>query len=284
MKMMTSRIRVILAACGIATLLGASIGAMAHATDASPWIEDLSSAMRLIAGANKSNAESLRAGIEIKLKPGWHTYWRYPGDSGVPPRFNFSGSDNVATVKVLYPAPQAITDEAGTTIGYKGGVIFPIRIFPRQKDKPVTVHLKLEYAVCEKLCVPVETRTELTLPGEAGATDAALAAAEARVPTPVSAAAAGLKAQRASDGKLKPLVFVDLAAPTGQKVELFVEGPSAEWALPIPKPSQGAPVGHQYFGFELDGMPPGVDPKAPFELTFTIVKGGQATEVKTHLD
>jgi DsbC/DsbD-like thiol-disulfide interchange protein len=284
MKMMNGRIRVTLAVCGIATLLGAPIGAPAHAADASPWVEDLSSAMRLIAGANKSDAESLRAGIEIKLKAGWHTYWRYPGDSGVPPRFSFSGSDNVATVKVLYPVPQAITDEAGTTIGYKGGVIFPLRVFPRQKGKPVTLRLKLEYAVCEKLCVPVEARTVLTLPGEAGANDTALAAAEARVPTSVTAAEAGLKAQRASDDKRKPLVFVDLAAPTGQPVELFVEGPSTEWALPIPKPSQGAPPGHQYFGFELDGMPPGVDPKTPFELTFTIVKGGQATEVKTHLD
>jgi DsbC/DsbD-like thiol-disulfide interchange protein len=284
MKPMTGRIGVTLAACGVVSLLGASIGAPAQAADASPWVEDLSSAMRLIAGVNKSGADSLRAGIEIKLKPGWHTYWRYPGDSGVPPRFSFSGSDNVATVKVLYPAPQAITDEAGTTIGYKGGVIFPLRVFPRQKDKPVTLHIKLEYAVCEKLCVPVEARTELTLPGEAGANDAALSAAEAHVPAAVTAAEVGLKAQRASDDKRKPLVFVDLAAPTGQKVELFVEGPSAEWALPIPKPSQGAPAGHQYFGFELDGMPPGVDPKAPFELTFTIVKGGQATEVKTHLD
>ncbi len=95
---------------------------------------------------------------------------------------------------------------------------------------------------------------------------------------------AGLTARRANDDKRKPLVFVDLAAPAGQPVELFVEGPTAEWALPIPKPAQGAPAGHQHFGFELDGLPPGVDPKGPFELTFTIVKGGRATEVKTHLD
>lgn len=284
MKTMTGRTAAALTACGIATLLGALFGAPARAADASPWVEDLSSAMRLIAGAGKRNAESLRAGVEIKLKPGWHTYWRYPGDSGVPPRFIFSGSDNVATVKVLYPAPHAFTDEAGTNIGYKGNVIFPLRVFPREKNKPVTLHLKIEYAVCEKLCVPVEARGELTLPGEPGATDTALAAAEALVPKPVSAAEAGLTAKIASDDKRKPLVFVDLAASTGQPVELFVEGPTPEWALPIPKPAQGAPPGHAHFGFELDGLPPGIDPKAPFELTFTIVKGGQATEVKTHLD
>ena len=117
-----------------------------------------------------------------------------------------------------------------------------------------------------------------------GSEHLALAAAETRVPQPVSAAAAGLTAKRANDDKRKPLVFVDLAAPTGQPVELLVEGPTPEWSLPIPKPAQGAPPGHAHFGFELDGLPPGVDPKGPFELTFTVVQGDRATEVKTHLD
>jgi DsbC/DsbD-like thiol-disulfide interchange protein len=265
----------------IAAFLGCA--SPAHAADASPWVEDTSSALRLIAGSHTNDEAGLRAGVEIKLKPGWHTYWRYPGDSGVPPRFSFPGSDNVAAVKVLYPAPHAIADETGVTIGYTDSVIFPLRVFPRQKGKPVKLHLKVEYAVCEKLCVPVEAKAELTLPGGSAATDAALAAAEARVPKPVTAAEAGLKARRVTDTP-KPLVFVDLAAPTGQAVQVFVEGPTPEWALPIPKPAQGAPAGHQHFGFELDGMPPGVDPKGPFELTFTIVRGGQPIEVKTHLD
>ena len=107
----------------------------------------------------------------------------------------------------------------------------------------------------------------MTLPPAGGADNAALDAAEARVPKLVSAAAAGLTAKRASDDKVKPLIFVDLAAPAGEPVQLFVEGPSAEWALPIPKPAQGAPPGRAHFGFELDGLPPGVNPKGPFELT-----------------
>ena len=64
---------------------------------------------------------------------------------------------------MLYPAPHAFTDEAGTTIGYKDNVIFPLRVVPRQKDKPVTLRAKIDYAVCEKLCVPVEAKAELTL-------------------------------------------------------------------------------------------------------------------------
>ena len=88
-------------------------GAPARAADASPWAEDTRSAVRLIAGANKNGEAPLRAGIEIKLQPGWKTYWRYPGDSGVPPRFDFSGSENLKAAKVLYPAPHLFTDEAG---------------------------------------------------------------------------------------------------------------------------------------------------------------------------
>ena len=280
MKKFDNRMAATLAACGVVLLAGAPV----RAADVSPWVEDSYSAIRLIAGANQPGAESLRAGIEIKLQPAWHTYWRYPGDSGVPPRFSFAGSDNLATVKVLYPAPHAFTDEVGTTIGYKGNVILPLRVFPRQKDKPVTLRAKVDYAVCDRLCVPVEAKLELTLSPTGGADNPALVAAEARVPKPVSAAEAGLTAKRANDDKLKPLVFVDLAAPTGQPVELLVEGPTPEWALPIPKPAPGAPPGHAHFGFELDGLPPGVDPRGPFELTFTIVQGDRATEVKTRLD
>ena len=159
MEKIGNRIHVTVAACGLALLLGAP----AHAADASPWVEDNYSGIRLIAGANKSGAESLGAGIEIKMQPGWHTYWRYPGDSGVPPRFSFAGSDNLASATVLFPAPHAFTDEAGTTIGYKGNVILPVSVVPRQKDKPVTLRAKIDYAVCEKLCVPAEARLELTI-------------------------------------------------------------------------------------------------------------------------
>jgi len=260
-----------------------AFAAAARADSASVWIRDSHSGLRLIAGTNNAGAETLRAGIDISLAPGWHTYWRYPGDSGVPPRFSFPGSDNVANVEVLYPAPHAFTDEAGTTIGYKNEVLFPLRIVPRDKGKPVTLHLKADYAVCEKLCVPVEASTQLTLAGATSEIDAALAAAEAQVPKQVSAAEAGLTVRRVGDGR-KPLILVDLAVPQGEKVALFVEGPTSEWALPIPKPAQGAPAGHRYFSFEFDGLPPGVDPKGHFDLTFTIERNHQPIEVKTHLD
>jgi DsbC/DsbD-like thiol-disulfide interchange protein len=266
-------------ACGIAAALARS----AHAADASPWVEDSQSAFRLIAGTNKPGAARLRAGVAIKMAPGWHTYWRYPGDSGVPPRFDFAGSENLAAAKVLYPAPHLYTDEAGNALGYKDAVIFPLQVTPKQAGKPVTLHLKLDYAVCEKLCVPVTGSAALTLAPGASAQDAILDAAEARVPQKMPAAQAGLTLKRAGDGA-KPLIMVDLKAPADAPVELFVEGPTPEWALPIPKPAPGAATGHRQFAFQLDGLPPGVDPKDHFDLTFTIVEGARAIEVTAHLD
>jgi DsbC/DsbD-like thiol-disulfide interchange protein len=266
------------AACGIATMLAAP----ARADDASPWSEDSRSAMRLIAGSNKG-AAPLRAGIEIKLQPGWKTYWRYPGDSGVPPRFDFSGSDNLKSAKVLYPAPHLFTDESGNSLGYKDSVTFPVQVTPKLAGKPVTLALKLDYAVCEKLCVPAQGSASLTLAAGGSAQDTLLRDAEARVPQKVSAAQAGLAVRRVNNAA-KPLVMVDLKAPAGTPADIFVEGPTPEWALPIPKPAPGAPDGHRQFGFELDGLPPGVDPKGQFDLTFTVVEGGHAIEVATHLD
>ena len=266
------------AACSIATMLAAP----ARADDASPWSEDSRSAIRLIAGSTKG-AAPLRAGVEIKLQPGWKTYWRYPGNSGVPPRFDFSGSDNLKSAKVLYPAPHLFTDEAGNSLGYKDSVTFPVQVTPKQAGKPVTLHLKLDYAVCEKLCVPAQGSAALALATGDSAQDATLRDAEARVPQKVAAAQIGLIVRRVNNAA-KPLIMVDLKAPAGAPVEIFVEGPTPEWALPIPKPAPGAPDGHRQFGFELDGLPPGVDPKGQFDLTFTVVEGGRAIEVATHLD
>jgi len=267
------------AACGLAAIFAAS----AHAADESPWSDDIRSAIRLIAGSNKNADALLRAGIEIKLQPGWKTYWRYPGDSGVPPQFDFSGSENLKAAKVLYPAPHLFTDETGQSLGYKDKVIFPLTISPQQPGKPVRLRLKADYAVCEKLCVPAEGRTELLLAPGDSAQNSALTAAEARVPKQTTAAQAGLTAQRASSGA-KPAVAVDVAALTGQPVELFVEGPTLQWALPIPKPSQGSQAGRAQFHFELDGLPPSVNPKGPVDLIFTVVTGDRAVEVNTHLD
>ena len=167
--------------CAIGLLVGAN--AATAGDDASRWDGDARSAVRLIAGAAPADKTApMRAGIEIRLKPGWHTYWRYPGDAGVPPRFDFTGSQNVKSVTVLWPAPQRIPEQGLIVIGYGSDVVLPLAVVPQNRAKPVTLRLKLDYAVCEKLCVPAEGKAELALAGTRSSLDAALAAAEARVP------------------------------------------------------------------------------------------------------
>lgn len=267
----------------VSCVITALVGSTAQAADESPWNEDVRSAIRLIAGSNKADDAELRAGIEVKLRPGWKTYWRYPGDSGVPPHFDFSGSENLKKADVLFPAPHLFTDETGQSLGYKDTVIFPVVVSPQQAGKPVRLRVKVDYAVCEKLCVPAEGRAELTLVTGDSKHNPVLTTAETHVPKRVTAAQLGLTAKRVNTGT-KPSVIVELGAPTGKPVELFVEGPTPQWALPIPKPVKSAPAGRAQFSFELDGLPPGVDPKGQLDLTFTVVTGDRAVETKTHLD
>src|SRR6188472_3716239 len=264
-----------------ASLFGAASSAIA--ADVSPWDDDLQSAARLIAARPHGDPANrvFRAGVEIKLKEGWKTYWRYPGDSGVPPVLDFSKSQNVKTVTVLYPAPMRFPDGAGgNSIGYKGVVVLPLRIVPEDAGKPWTLNLKLDYAVCEKLCVPAEAKLELLLTGAANTNDATLSAAEARVPKRAAIGDSGtpaIRAVRREAGSGKPRVVVDVAAAAGAPLTLFAEGPTSEWALPLPEPVAGASAGQQRFAFELDGLPPGEKPDGA-NLRLTAVSGDKAVE------
>lgn len=271
----------------IGTIVGAVImsAVPACAADSSPWAGDSHAAIRLISGANQKGADTFRAGIELRMVPGWHTYWRYPGDAGVPPRFDFSGSQNLAAARVSYPAPHMLADEAGNSIGYDKDVIFPVLVTPQQTGKPVKLHVAVDYAICEKLCVPAKGSAELTLTPGPSANDKALATAETQVPRSASTAEAGLSVKRVpAEGGKMVRVLADVAAPDGKRVALFAEGTTAEWALPVPKPVGGARAGYQRFIFELDGLPPGVDVSGKIPLVLTVVKGAQSFEVKTLLD
>src|ERR1041385_8593169 len=99
----------------------------AAAQDASPWVSDGHSAVRLLAGSR--SGAGLLGGIAFQLQGGWKNYWRTPGGSGVPPRFDFAKSDNIEAVTILWPAPAGFPDGAGgTSLGYKHQVVLPLRI------------------------------------------------------------------------------------------------------------------------------------------------------------
>ena len=153
---------------------------------ASPWVEGFNNKARLISGkANggpMGNVTLTYAGIEISMAPGFKTYWRNPGEAGgIPPEFDFSGSENLKSANVLYPAPHRTKDRAGENIAYKDHVILPFSVVPEDETRPVMLKLKAVYGVCKDICIPAEAELSVSIPPDADES-AALREALAKVP------------------------------------------------------------------------------------------------------
>lgn len=255
------------------TLLIAVASRDARAEDSSPWIRDSHSAVRLIAGSRSGNA--FLGGIAFEIQPGWKTYWRTPGDSGVAPRFDFSKSDNIENVTILWPAPMKFPDgNGGISLGYQKQFILPLRILAKNADKPVTLRATINYGICEKLCIPVEANAELNFISESSTEDNNISAALDTVPKPAKIGDAGDLIIRdvRRDGKIG--VIVDVVAKDGKDASLFAEGPTLDWALPVPKLAKRETGGVQRFTFDLDGLPPGASTdNAALKLTLSGAAG-----------
>ena len=271
------------AALGFAAIILVSSPAIeARAEDASPWQRDGHSAVRLLAGSRSGSV--LLGGIAFQLQPGWKTYWRTPGDSGVPPRFDFSKSDNVEAVTVLWPAPTKFDDGAGGhSLGYHDTIVLPLRIVAKNLDKPVTLRADVNYAVCEKICIPVQAEAELPFTSVASTEDSALFAALDTVPKPANVGDPNPLTIRDVKREGKSTVLVDVVSPDARGLNLFVEGPTPDWGLPVPKLLESSPPGVRRFAFELDGVPPGISPEGA-ALKLTLVGGDRAYEFNINLE
>jgi DsbC/DsbD-like thiol-disulfide interchange protein len=253
----------------------------ACAQDASQWQRDSHSAVRLLAGSRSGTV--LLGGIALQLQPGWKTYWRSPGDSGVPPRFDFSKSENVEAVTILWPAPTKFDDGAGGhSLGYHDQIVLPLRIVTKNADKPVTLRADISYAVCEKICIPVDAKAELPFTSVASTEDSSLFAALDTVPKPANVGDPNPLTIRDVKRDGKSGVVVDVATADARDVNLFVEGPTPEWSLPIPSAAEHSPPGVKRFNFELDGLPPGAKPDGA-ALKFTLVGADKAYEFNVNL-
>jgi len=271
------------AALGLALTALMSLPAVgARAEDASPWQKAAHSAVRLLAGSRSGPV--LLGGIAVQLEPGWKTYWRTSGDSGVPPRFDFSKSDNVEAVTVLWPAPMKFDDGGGgISLGYQNQVVLPLRIVPKSTDKPVTLRADINYAVCEKLCIPVDASAELGFASVASTEDSVLFAALDTVPKPASVGDPNPLTIRDVKREGKSTVLVDVLSPDARTVNLFVEGPTPDWSVPVPKLREPGPPGVKRFAFQLDGVPPGVNPEGA-ALKLTLVGGDRSYEFNINLE
>lgn len=247
-----------------------------------PWVALPNAKARLLAAGDAMSGRIL-AGLEIELDEDWKTYWRFPGDSGIPPSFDWSSAQNVAQTTLLFPAPERFTDEYGQSVGYKHRVVFPIEIELKGAGRPTNLEVDIILGICREVCIPVMERLSLKLPPIFVATETAkivLGEATASVP------AETLDAQRPEIGIEKregttPLLTVSVPLDLQIK-DVFIEGPNT-WFLTLPEKVLGSDSDTvQKWQLPLDGTPVGKEPwgasmrltmvgtHGSFEQTFTL--------------
>ena len=265
-------------------LIGLGAG-MARAEEAatSAWARTEHASLRLIAGPTAPSGKQ-RVGVEIALSPGWKTYWRSPGDSGVPPSFDWTGSVNVGGLDVRWPVPERFDDGAGSAIGYVGEVVIPIAVQPVEADKPVWLVLKLDFAVCDRICLPVSAETRLWLePGVTDVRSPRLESFEKRVPKPVaigphSDRIAVLAATPETIGPKAGLRLTMQPPADGTIDDVFVEG-AGMWTFGKPVLTN-EPDGKVSALIEVHDRPKGAAGPVPLVVTVR----GTPSPVETRLD
>jgi len=151
----------------VATLLSS----LPAAASSSAWFQSEGGKVRLVTTGTPDEAGRLQGALEIMLKPGWKTYWRDPGDSGVPPQLDVGASTNIAGAEMAFPAPRRHDDGYGQWSGYDRSIAFPVVFTVAKPGKSATIDADVSLGMCETICIPVQAR--LTVDPGNGADDTA---------------------------------------------------------------------------------------------------------------
>jgi DsbC/DsbD-like thiol-disulfide interchange protein len=212
------------------------------------------------------------AGLAIRLSPGWKTYWRSPGDGGIPPQFNWSGSQNLQAVTVRYPVPKVMRDNGLQSIGYDKDVVFALIVQAVNPRAPVQLKGDIQIGVCEDICIPMTLSVQGTLPAT-GAPDAEISASLTN--QPVAKGMFGCEIEPIADGlRLRATARVDGPRP---EVAIIEPGEPGVWTS-----RSGLEWTGDAFVTEVEMVPPTA---APFALArndvrLTLIGNGQAIELK----
>lgn len=268
---------------GLALLVSitSATAATAGATD---WQTTMGGAIRLITTGDEPDAGAeIWAALEIRLEPGWKTYWRFPGDSGIGTTADFSASENIAEADLRFPVPQRYDDGYSTSIVYSERVVLPIAVTLGDAGKPANLAATVNFGVCAQVCVPVN----VTLGAPVGAEEqpdpgaaSAIAAALARVPgraepgDPLS-----VTAVETVPSEPASLSFTVRLSSPDAPVDLFVEGPEGSYlTLPTLASRDGDTA---VFTLPRDGL---VYEGTAADLVLTLVNGTEAIEQPWRID
>jgi len=211
-----------LAAPLAALLFSASMG---HAAT-SEWVDNQGGRMRLIALAPDARGH-IRAGLQIEPEPGWITYWREPGQGGIPPQITPAPGSGVIVEKTGYPIPKPISAGPIQEIGYDAPVTLPIDLRVTGKT-PAKLELTAFVGLCKDICIPFQAEYSLPLPANEQPTSHELAlldAAKALLPEAPSSSFAVQSYKISPDAKSLSL-HLTLPEAAGKAPEIYVTGPS----------------------------------------------------------
>ncbi len=219
------------------------------------------------------------AGLHITLRDGWKTYWRAPGEAGIPPRFDWGRSRNLERVEITWPAPKPIEDSGYTSIGYDRSVVFPLTVSPQQPGRPVELSGHLQLGVCKDICVPVEIDVSGHLPPGQSAPDSRIVAALAERPFSAAEAGVGRVACRVSpiEGGMQLRAQVDMPALGGRELAVIEAGDPAIWVARPETSRSGGRLVAQTELYHVEGRAFALDRS---KLRITVLGNGKAVDIQ----
>lgn len=218
------------------------------------------------------------AAVELQLAPGWKTYWRSPGDAGIPPSFDWSASQNVKAVRIHWPAPRVFDLNGMQSIGYHDRLLLPVEVEPIDPAQPVQLAVQMDLGVCDEICMPAQlSLTQELLPP--GAADPGIQAALAARAVPAGQAGVSRVActvDPIKDG-LRLTARMRLPDPGRTEVVAFETGDPAVWVAEAVSQREGGELISVTELVPPSGQPFALDRSA---VTVTILAGGEAVEIK----
>ncbi|MFV0358417.1 protein-disulfide reductase DsbD domain-containing protein [Tropicimonas sp.] len=217
------------------------------------------------------------AALRLTMAPGWKTYWRAPGEAGIPPSFDWSGSRNLGAVTYHWPSPEVFENYGLRTIGYSRELVLPIELHPTTPGAPIELHGKVDLGVCEKICMPANLRIDATLDG-AGRADPAIERALANAPAPGSRAGVrrvDCEVEPISDG-VKVTARIAMPRLPGAEVAMVETGNPHVWVSEPKSRRKGDILEVQADLVPAGGGPLALDRSA---MRFTVIAGTRAVDI-----
>lgn len=217
--------------------------------------------------------------LHLVLEPGWKTYWRAPGDVGIPPQFDWTGSDNIRSVSTSWPTPEVFFEQGMRSVGYKREVVIPLHMTSRDASAEMRLSGEVQIGICKDICIPATLSFEATLPPTPGKPDPTIAAA--LTDRPFTAREAGVRSvscrfEPGVDGELILHTTIDMPSSGGTEYVVVEAGNPYVWVAEPDSHRDAKGLHASTRLMHVDGSSFAVNRS---KLRFTVIGGSHAVDI-----